>query len=137
MLIFLNILTYGVTKINIIFNKVSGKLKIIPSPKPYIRCLIYPTNPANSFVFRTATTGNNLQIKLFSLSLKLNPSTSFCTNSPQNVPIRILYTFCFGTMGQFSGKPSNFALKTVIKRFLNARHRLDQKSRIFLIRLFY
>ena len=28
-----------------------------------------------------------------------------------------------GTAGQFSGKPSNFALKTILNRFPNARHR--------------
>ena len=30
--------------------------------------------------------------------------------------------FCLGETGQFSGKPSNFALKTIINRFLNVRH---------------
>ena len=36
--------------------------------------------------------------------------------------------FALGTSGQFSGKPSNFVLKTVINCFLNARHRPHQKK---------
>ena len=45
----------------------------------------------------------------------------------QKAPLNYGVLFVWIMTGQFSGKPSNFALKTIINRFPNARHHPHQK----------